>query len=171
MRKALLFTAILVSVLLAVSEARAQCTCVAERVNITAEKEFDLAYSVFVGKVVAVNKTPRDKNDHYVETVTFAVENAWKHDLQSNILIANEIQGCVNGFDENEEWLVYAYRNADGTLGTYCCCSRTSPVARAADDLKFLDQQAPAKVLRERALNTDGPNKSLDARLDSLFLN
>ncbi len=77
----------------------------------------------------------------------------------------------MNGFDHNEEWLVYAYRHADGTVGTYCCCSRTTLLAKADDDLKFLANEAPAKILRERARNTGGPNKSLDASGGSVFLN
>ena len=59
------------SVLLAAGEARAQCSCPDEYVNITPRAEFKLAHAVFVGKVVSVNKGPRDKDDHYIYTVTF----------------------------------------------------------------------------------------------------
>jgi hypothetical protein len=107
MKKALLFIGILASVLLlTTSETHAQCTCVPDRVNITAAKEFNLAYAVFVGKVVAIKTSARVENDRYVETVLFRVTKAWKHDLVSNLTITNRIQGCVNGFEQNEEWLV-----------------------------------------------------------------
>src|SRR5713101_6362764 len=132
MRRALLFSAVFVSVLLATSETHAQCTCAPKYVNISARDEFNLAYAVFVGKVVAIKNTPRDKNDRYVETVTFEVTKAWKHDLDGHLTITSTIQGCANGFEENKEWLVYAYRHQDGTIGTHCCCSRTKSLAKAA---------------------------------------
>jgi hypothetical protein len=148
MRKALLFTAIVASVLLATSETQAQCTCAPDRVNITAEKEFTLAYAVFIGKVVDIKKSPRDENDDYVETVTFHVTKAWKHDLNANLTITNKIQFCLNGFDQGEEWLVYVYRHQDGKLGSFCCCTRTTLLERAATDLKTFREYRPAKVLR-----------------------
>jgi hypothetical protein len=162
MRKALLIIVTSLCGFLIAAETRAQCSCVSERRNITAEKEFSLAYAVFVGKVLTVHNTPRDDKDRYVETVTFAVTKAWKRDLNSNLTVTNTIQGCANGFDRNEEWLIYAYRDADGTLGTYCCCTRTTLLVNATDDLQFLANEAPAKILDERVLNTGGPNKSLN---------
>jgi hypothetical protein len=148
MRNALLVIAILGSILLTASETRAQCTCSERYVNITARDEFNLAYAVFVGKVVAIENTPRDRNDHYVETVTFQVTKAWKHDVNSNLTITNTIQGCVNGFKENGEWLVYAYKSQDGKLGSYCCCSRTRLLAKADDDVKTFADDPPARILR-----------------------
>jgi len=148
MRNALLIIAIFGSILLTASETRAQCTCAETHVNITARDEFNLAYTVFVGKVVAVENTPRDRNDRYVETVTFQVTKAWKHDVNSNLTITNTIQGCVNGFKENGEWLVYAYKSQDGKLGTYCCCSRTRLLAKADDDVKTFADDPPARILR-----------------------
>jgi len=148
MRKTLLFIAMFGSTLLTANETQAQCTCIPTYVDITPRNEFNLAYAVFVGKVVAIKKSQRDKNDNYVETTTFEVTKAWKQDVNSTVTIVNEIHGCFNGFEKNEEWLIYAYKNQDGTLGTYCCCSRTRKLANADDDLKTFADDPPTKVLR-----------------------
>jgi len=149
MRDTFVFIAIFGSILLTANETCAQCTCVPTYVNITARNEFNLAYAVFVGKVVAIKNTPPDKNNQYVQTVTFQVTRAWKHDVNSSLIITNRIEGCINGFEKNEEWLVYAYKNQDGTLGTYCCCSRTRLLANADDDVKTFVDDPPAKILHQ----------------------
>ena len=127
----------------------AQCTCSATYRDITPHNEFKLADAVFIGKVIEITKTARDKDTNsYVETVRFKVSKAWKQDLERFVIIRNKIQGCLNGFDENEEWLVYAYKKQDGTLGTYCCCSRTRLLSEAAEDLKEFEEKGepPAKI-------------------------
>jgi hypothetical protein len=129
----------------------AQCSCVAERRDITPHKEFELADAVFIGKVIEIKKTARDKDTgSYVETVKFEVRKAWKQDLDSLVIIQNKVQGCINGFDENEEWLVYAYKKQDGALGTYCCCSRTKPLSKAGEDLKEFEERGerPRKIIK-----------------------
>jgi hypothetical protein len=127
----------------------AQCSCVAERRDITPHKEFKLADVVFIAKVIEIKNTARNKDTgSYVETVKFEVKKAWKQDLDPFVFIRNEIQGCINGFGENEEWLVYAYEMQDGALGTYCCCSRTRPLSKAAEDLKEFEAngEQPTKI-------------------------
>ena len=148
MRSALFVIVVFGSVLLCARETRGQCTCAPQYVNITARAEFNLAYAVFVGKVVTIKNSPRDQNDHYVETVTFEVTRAWKHDLNSNLTLTNTIGGCLNGYKENEEWLVYVYKHRDGTLGSACCCTRTTLLTRASDDLKTFAADPAAKILR-----------------------
>jgi hypothetical protein len=148
MKKALLLLAIFASLFLAAVQTQAQCSCFPEYRDITAQKEFSFAYAVFVGKIIAIKTTPPDAKGHYSESVTFQVTRAWKNDLDSNLTITNKIQGCVNGFAENEEWLVYAYRYQDLTLGTYCCCTRTTRLAKAEEDLKTFADYRPAKILR-----------------------
>ena len=147
MRNALLVIAVFGSVLLTAVEARSQCACAPQYQNITARDEFDLAYSVFVGRVVAIKEGSRDKNNRYVETVTFQVTKVWKHDVNSNLTLSNTMTGCTNGFKENEEWLVYAYKNRDGSLGAYCCCTRTRLLTKAGDDVKTFADDPPAKIL------------------------
>jgi hypothetical protein len=135
------------------SDTFAQCSCVAERRDISPRKEFKLADAVFIGKVVEVKKTARDEGTGgYVEAVKFEVLKAWKQDTDSLVIIQNKIQGCINGFADNEEWLVYAYKKQGGTLGTYCCCSRTRPLSKAAEDLKEFEAEGeqPAKIRQPR---------------------
>ena len=136
------------SVLIAAGETRGQCACAPQFINITARAEFNLAYAVFVGKVVAVKKTSRNNNDQYVESVTFEVTRAWKHDLNSNLTITDTPHSCVSGFEENEEYIVYLYKHEDGTLSNQCCCTRTSLLKNASDDVKTFADDPPAKILR-----------------------
>ena len=126
----------------------AQCTCAAEYRDITPLKEFKLADVVFVGKVIEIKESPRDKDNRYVETVKFEVGKAWKQDLERIVTITNTIRGCVKGFEEGEEWLVYAHQRRDGTLGTGCCCSRTGRLAKAAEDLREFEAEGlqPTKI-------------------------
>lgn len=131
----------------------AQCACPAKYRDITAHDEFKSADAVFIGRVIEITKTARDKDDgSYVEAVRFEVSKAWKQDLERFVVIRNKIRGCLNGFDKNEEWLVYAYEKEDGTLGTYCCCSRTRPLSKASEDLTELETKGepPAKVKTPR---------------------
>lgn len=136
-----------------VGETLAQCSCVAERKDITPHKEFKLADAVFIGKVIEIKKTDHDKDTgSYVETTKFEVKKAWKQDLDAFVIIQNKIRGCINGFDENEEWLVYAYKKQDGTFSTYCCCSRASLLAKAVEDLKEFETKGelPTKIRQPR---------------------
>lgn len=150
MRNRILFIAALASLFLIASETHAQCTCVSDYKNLPAEHEFKVAYAVFVGKVLKVENTPRNEDGGYLQAVHFDVTKAWKHDLDANLTITNKIQGCINGFAENEEWLVYLHRYQDGSLGTYCCCSRTALLSKASEDLQTLADDTPAKILRRQ---------------------
>ena len=147
MKTAVLIMVAFGSVLLAAGKARAQCSCTAEYVNITPRAEFKLAQAVFVGKVISVKKGPPDKDDHYIETVTFEVTKAWKQDLPASLTISNLIYGCINGWEENEEWLVYLYKPKDGKLTIYCCCTRTRPFDKAEEDVKAFAGEPSAKIL------------------------
>ena len=153
MRKTVRVLSLLSILYFGASETFAQCSCVAEYRDITPHKEFKLADAVFIGKVIEIKKTDRDKDTgSYVETVKFEVTKAWKQDLDAFVIIQNKIQGCVNGFDENEVWLVYAYKQQDGRLGTYCCCSRTRLLSKAAEDLKEFEVkgESPTKIRQPR---------------------
>jgi hypothetical protein len=149
MRKIVLAVLFLGSFCFGVADGLAQCTCAPTYQNIAAQAEFKLADVVFVGKVIEIKNSPPDKaTGSYIEVVKFEVTRAWKQDLENLLTITNKVQGCINGFDENEDWLVYAYRHQDGTLGTHCCCSRTQLLSRAAKDLnEFKKNRKPRKIL------------------------
>jgi hypothetical protein len=151
MRKSVLLLSVLGLLFTGAGETFAQCACAPEYIDIAPHKELKLADAVFTGKVVEVRKSARDEGTgSYVETVKFEVRRAWKRDLEAFVTITNEIQGCANGFGENEEWLVYAYEQEDGILSTGCCCSRTRLLSEAAEDLKEFEAKGvqPTKVRR-----------------------
>jgi hypothetical protein len=147
MRNTLLFVTIFCSVLFAAGETRAQCSCMPQYVNITARSEFNLAYAVFVGKVIDIKKSPKDKEGNYIQTVTFQVTKAWKNDLNSNLIVTNKVDGCITTFEKDEEWFVYLYQRKDGSFETYCCCSRIKILAKAGEDVKTFAADPPAKIL------------------------
>ena len=61
--------------------------------------------------------------------------------METFITVRNTIQGCLNGFEAKEEWLIYAYDNGNGTFRTHCCCSGTKLFSKAAEDLKEFDEK------------------------------
>ncbi len=137
MRTAILIILFVSSLCFGTSEVFAQCSCLPSLKNLTAHKEFKLADVVFVGEVVKIKRTVRDKKtDRYTEIVTFKVKSTWKQNLEEFVIITNEISGCINGFGEKEEWLVYAYKEQNIKFHTRCCCSRTKPLSKADEDLK-----------------------------------
>jgi len=141
------FVALLV---FSVKEGNAQCTCAEAYRDITPHAEFKLADLVVIGEVLEIKKTDVDqKSGNYTETVKVKVRTVWKRDIGSIITIRNRVAGCLNGFDEKEEWLLYVYKNHEGWLGTYCCCSRTRPLSRADQDLEEFAKEGemPARVL------------------------
>ena len=151
MRKSILLLLLLGSFHAGARDTSAQCACATEYRDITPHKEFNLADAVFIGKVIEIKKTARDKDTGgYVETVKFEVTKAWRRDLETFVVITNKIRGCINGFEENEEWLVYAYESKGGTLGTYCCCSRTRPLAKASEDLKEFEAKGERPTIIKR---------------------
>jgi hypothetical protein len=149
MKNVLLIMALFALVLLSATETQAQCACMAERINMTPQKELDLAHAVFVGKVIAIKESPRDK-DRGTASVTFQVSKVWKRDLDSNLTLTNTTAGCVSGFKEDEEWLIYAYRNEEGALYSLCCCTRTTLLERAGEDMKAFADYPMAKILRPK---------------------
>ena len=147
MKNVLLIMVLFGSVTLSASETYAQCACMDDRINMSPQKEFELAHAVFIGKVVAIKEFPRDKDNRGTESVTFQVSKAWKRDLDSNLILTKTIAGCVSGFKENEEWLVYLYRSEDGTVYSLCCCTRTTLLKRAGEDVKTFADYPVAKII------------------------
>ena len=151
MRNTTLLTLFLALLYFGAGEASAQCACAPDYVDITPHKEFKLADAVFVGKVAEVKKTDYDRSTGaYTEAVSFEVEKAWKRDLPAVVVITNRVDSCSNGFEEKEEWLVYAYRGRGDTLVTGCCCSRTRTLSRAGEDLREFESKGekPRKIIK-----------------------
>lgn len=111
----------------------AQCACV--KPNITALEEYKDASVVFTGEIIDIQKTEPDKQYRYYETVKVSAVHAWKKNVDSIVTIKNYIHGCVQGWKVGDKYLVYAYLNEDKvTYSTGCCCSRTGPLEKTAND-------------------------------------
>lgn len=127
-----------------VGSAAAQCTCSAKYRDITAAGEFKLAAAVFVGTIDQIKELDHDPKtdsyDYHQEVVEFTVERSWKQDLGSHVTLNNLIVGCVNGFQKNQKWLIYAYPRKDGTWQAYCCCSRSAPLPKANADIAEIEK-------------------------------
>jgi hypothetical protein len=152
MKRLILNLCLIVASVIGAADAIAQCTCVPTYVNITPHNEFKLASVVLIGEILEIKKTDLNmKTGHYTEIIKVKVKKAWKRDIESAVTIRNRVVGCINGFKEKEEWLLYVYKDQDGTLGTYCCCSRTRPVSKAIEDLKEFEEKGemPAKVFKD----------------------
>ena len=108
------------------------------------------ASAVFVGRVVggAEQKTADDgkgnKVKYDVGTIHFAVEEVFSGVIGSKVDIRSGTGGgdCGYWFKRGERYIVYAYGDAKKGYGTNIC-TRTRPVAQAAEDLSYLRQLPP----------------------------
>ena len=127
--------------------------------------------SVFVGMVRTITEVeaPPDPIPFRRRLVTFAVERAFRGAEGASVGVTTGMGGgdCGYEFKAGERYLVYAYKAKDGQLHTGIC-SRTRPIAEAADDLIFIEglRTAPtgARVSGtithwERNLAGDAPRK------------
>src|SRR5438876_5661596 len=83
---------------------------------------------------------------------------------QNEIEIATGMGGgdCGYPFQPGEDYVVYAYKNAEGRLETGIC-SRTRPLAQAAEDLRYFEAMARAPATGEIQVRTgfaDVPGKT-----------
>lgn len=132
--KLLLCSVAAVAIVAANVESGRACSCLPPPPPAQAFAEAD---AVFMGKVVSFELT----GDAYSPRLAkFAVTKIWKGELDavSEILTANNSAACGYYFQVGESYLIYAYKADDGKLHTNLC-TRTQPVALAADDLKYLE--------------------------------
>ena len=101
------------------------------------------ADTVFVGRVVSVGASGGQVDLAVVEPLRGVQD--WQ------VRINNGPGNCAYGFTAGESYLVYTYRTPDGQMWT-SMCTRTRPVAAAAEDLAYLRSLAairpetPARV-------------------------
>ncbi|HEX8558482.1 MAG TPA: carboxypeptidase-like regulatory domain-containing protein [Pyrinomonadaceae bacterium] len=153
-RRGVLLTLACLCVLLA-SAARAEaCTCGGPG---SPCEELGSAAAVFVGTVTDVATRPRKPFDESggmdwaPTTVTFAVAEAFHGVSGAEAQVSTGLGGgdCGYGFERGVTYLVYAHRAAKDDARLYTgICSRTRPLAAAAEDLEFLRSLAgrPAGV-------------------------
>lgn len=89
------------------------------------------ADSVFVGRVVSVESSGLGG------TVDLAVVEPFRGGLNWQVRIDNGPGNCAYSFTAGESYLVYTHKTPDGRMGT-SMCTRTRPVADAAEDLSYL---------------------------------
>ncbi len=116
--------------------------------------------AVFTGKVSKIEylDNPLQKSPEPRTIVTFNVSQWWKgsNEKQAVLHTVHNYFTC-NGFwfKENEEYLVYASKQDDGTLGT-SFCKRTTILARANEDLTKLGKG----TLPTEAVQTSEPKSA-----------
>jgi hypothetical protein len=126
----------------------AQCSC---EPKLTLQEHFQRSDAVFVGKVVEAKKIYQEKTDSYEVLIKFEVTQTWKNDLEKFVTV-KEFSGSTDGFEPNAEWLLYVFKDNDGTLQIFRnCCSRTKPlsVATKRGDLKAFKKmgEKPKKII------------------------
>jgi hypothetical protein len=97
------------------------------------EEEMAKSDAVFSGRVASIVK------DSFGYVVTFEVERAWKGVEAETLKVrtARDSAACGYAFSEREKYLVYAYRDDDGSFGTGIC-GRTALLSEAGADLEAL---------------------------------
>src|SRR5687767_9897370 len=151
MRNSTLAICFISAFIFGVREAAAQCDCVgSNRENdyrgsrySTVYEEFENSEAVFVGEFVEMKKIERPpafKSDFpYEYEIKLKVKKAWRKNLEE-IVSLRYWAGCLIGFKEGEEYLVYAFVQEEGVLRTNYC-SRTRLLSKAAGDLKEFEEK------------------------------
>jgi hypothetical protein len=158
--KRILFGLFLISIsIVGIGEASAQCTCI--RTYPTAFDELKDSEAVFIGEVLNVETIERPykhRPDAYDLEIKFKVKKVWRKDIDQQIALRFLVDGCISSFDKGAEYLVYAFRDKEGRLRTFCCCSRTRPLAKAAQDLEEFQKMGEKP---KHVIATSKPNKAL----------
>ena len=134
MRKYVFSILLIIAFCFGAHETFAQCACHPE--TPFAKTEFNKSDVVFVGKVIETKKITRDSSNLFEAEIKFEVKQVWKRDLEKFVVIKITAES-EKGFEQNSEWLVYAFEEKGGTLTAVVhCCTRTKPLSVVADDLK-----------------------------------
>jgi hypothetical protein len=104
-------------------------------------------HAVFVGTVQDISPVEGQTEDGDIfprRLVRFSIERAFKGVQGTSVHVFTGLGGGDCGFDfkTRGQYVVYAHRTRDGSLGA-SICSRTRPVAKADEDLRFLETIPP----------------------------
>jgi hypothetical protein len=101
-----------------------------------AERALSSSEAVFSGEVAAIE---RDQMGPFggVDEVYFRVSEVWKGPKRETLELTTQSQGSVCGyhFEEEQEYLVYAYGKQDLKVGA---CGTTKQLSKADEDLALL---------------------------------
>ena len=120
------------------------CKCVVPGSPSEELEKFD---AVFTGRVLSIehsfdpNASSVSPGDH--TTVGFTVNTVWKGMVDKNIDLTTPPTGgsCGFAFVEEEEYIVYAYENAEENANlNVSICSRTALLAEAQADMEALGE-------------------------------
>src|SRR5215207_6360931 len=129
----------LVVVLLLLAAARIADAC--ECVRMPPCQGYWNADAVFTGIVTSVaaseNETPGRSQ------TTILVERAFRGVTGQAVLTQRAVDSCSYRFTVGERYVVYATRNADGTLTTSACAGN-QPLAEAEEDVEYAERVPPA---------------------------
>lgn len=112
------------------------CSCVSPPAPPAAR---DNAIAVFSGQVTGIDApTGLSDGPGNAVHVTFAVSEVWKGPAEPTITVvtSGSSASCGYEFTPGEQYMVYA--GLDDTRFTASLCSRTAPLAQAADDIRAL---------------------------------
>lgn len=107
------------------------CSCMMPADPLTSMQESD---AVFSGKVTQISTGSRQN------TISFEVEKNWKGAENSTIQITTNdtSAACGYNFEEDKEYVVYAYQNENESLAV-SLCSRTAEFSQASIDIQALN--------------------------------
>jgi len=136
MRKIILLLFIVGSLLVVNTTTVNACSCVQPAPS---KESLEQSTAVFAGKVIDIDAPSGiivDSADPV--RVTFEISKIWKGPDYETLVLTTARDGasCGYGFEENEEYIVYAY-GEENKLSTGIC-SRTRLLAKAQEDLQDL---------------------------------
>jgi hypothetical protein len=127
----------------------AQCSC---SPRLTLREHFQRADAVFVGKIIEVKMIPQENIDEYVKVMKVEVKQTWKQDLGKFVIVKRYPEkGTTSSAQPNDELLFYGYKikDDDGSFVAGGCCSRTTILLNAAEDLEQFRKmgEKPKKII------------------------
>jgi len=143
MKSLFIFAAMVVLLALSSAEAVA-CSCAGPGAPCQA---YGKASAVFVGTVIdsRVIKVKRGNYDIQTRVVRLTIDSPFRGVEGAEVEVQTGLGGgdCGFGFVQTQQYLVYAYEH-EGKLSTGIC-TRTRPIAKAAEDLSYIKGLATAK--------------------------
>lgn len=139
------FSALFTLVLVLGARQAAACSCAPV---VAPDKALVQAAAVFLGKAVKV-ESPSSQPIGGEVHVKFQVDRFWKGVASRDVVVGTWSNGamCGYGFQEGENYLVYAHIDSQGRLQT-SLCSRTRLEADADEDLSVLGEgQIPSSLV------------------------
>jgi hypothetical protein len=138
----------------ATDAALAQCAC--SQPDITAFEEFQKSEVVFIGEVlssdVVEKRAHETRPDVYDMEIKFKVKKVWRKSLHEEVSVRFRVYGCIRSWDKGSEHLVYAFKDNKGPLRMGCCCTRTTSLQDATEDIAEFKKRGeePKPIITKR---------------------